>query len=256
MEPSLPVIINEDQKGFLSKRRIACNIRKILDLMQFAKDNRLKALLIELDFKKCFDMIAMEAITGALEYFEFGTFIKDWVKILYTDYGVKVQNNGKFSEKIKVERSVHQGGVCSTAIFLLAAELLAIDLRSNPNIKAITFRGHNNLMGQYADDTDLTPLAEQKTIDEIFGTLEKFRLKSGFTINYDKTKILRLGALKNTDFELITQKTVSWTSEPVNVLGVWVDDNESSLYQLNYADILEKSKKIVDLWEHRNLSLV
>ena len=256
MEEAMHDIIHMDQKGFMKGRRISTNIRKILDLIQYADQEKIEALILSLDYKKCFDMISFDAIIGALEFFDFGKYIIDWTKILYTGYHVEIQNNGKFSERINILRSVHQGGVNSVNYFLLVAEILALTIRGNEEIKGIPVRDIINLLTQFADDMDVAMLAEQSNLDEVLGTIEWFKEHTGFTINYDKTKILRIGSLKKTDAKLITQRQVSWTNEPINILGVWTGHCEEQLLDINYKPIVEKAKNILRSWRNRDLSLI
>ena len=100
MEQAMHDIIHVDQKGFLKGRRISSNIRKILDIIFQADEKKLNAIILSLDYRKCFDMISFDAIIGALEFFHFPPYIVEWTKTLYTDYTVKIQNNGYFSEDI------------------------------------------------------------------------------------------------------------------------------------------------------------
>ena len=57
LETALEHIIHADQKGFQAGKNIATNIRRVFDLIQYAEQNDLEALILSLDFKKCFDMI-------------------------------------------------------------------------------------------------------------------------------------------------------------------------------------------------------
>ena len=256
MENAMHHIIHYDQKGFMKGRRSSGNIRKILDLIYFTDRDKLEALILSLDYKKCFDLISFDAILGALKFFKFPEFIYNWTKILYTDYTVQIQNNGHFSAPIQIERSVHQGGVNSTNYFLLVAEILALALRDNQRIKGIPVNDIINLLGQFADDMDMYLMANNHSLNEVFDCIETFHNHTGFTINYDKTKILRIGALKNTDAMLITQKQVAWTNEPINVLGVWVGNSEEDILELNYNPIADKAVAILKAWRKRNLSLI
>ena len=256
MRNAMQEIIHTDQKGFLPGRRISCNIRKILDLIFHAEQEKLDAFILSLDYKKCFDMISFDAIIGSLDFFEFPDFIKKWTRILYTGYEVKVQNNGKFSEAISIERSVHQGGVNSVNYFLLVAEILALKLRDDYRIKGIPVKEIINLLGQFADDMDMYLLADQTSLNCVFQHISDFHYHSGFTVNYEKTKILRIGALKDTDAQLITQREVAWTNEPINVLGVWVGNQEKRILEMNYTKIIQKAKATLKVWRHRDLSLI
>ena len=85
--------------------------------MKHCRQEQIDAVILNLDFQKCFDMISKSAIIGSLHFFDFGEFIINWVSILYNNFKVKVQNNGHFSEYIEINRGVHQGGCCSVNIF-------------------------------------------------------------------------------------------------------------------------------------------
>ena len=54
MIPALDTIINRDQRGFMKDRRISVNIRKMLDIIHMAKETDLEAVILSLDFVKCF----------------------------------------------------------------------------------------------------------------------------------------------------------------------------------------------------------
>ena len=142
---SLGEIINKNQTGFMKNRRISCNIRKLLDICEFTDKKQIPAIFINLDFKKAFDKVKFESLYHALQYFGFPKYIIDWTRILYTDFKVRVQNNGHFSTEINIQRGVHQGGNCSASYFILIAELLAIQLRANKEIKAIQIGNSNCL---------------------------------------------------------------------------------------------------------------
>ena len=252
-------IINMDQKGFLRGRRISANIRKILDLVDYANETDEDIMVLSVDFQKCFDMIEFEAIFKSMEFLGFGENMISWAKTLYTDFTVAIQNNGYFSNKIRIQRSVHQGGPCSTYFFLICAEILAILLRSNDKIKGITIDQIEYLLGQYADDMDSylqnDPLVLKETID----TLEYFRANSGFTINYDKTALFGLGmhsdSQMGTEVRVGEGRTLKVSAEPINVLGVWIVQNADELYSLNYDPLIQKVSDMLNQWKNRNLTL-
>ena len=54
MIPALQHIIHTDQRGFMKDRRISVNIRKMLDIMHLAEKEDLEAIILSLDFVKCF----------------------------------------------------------------------------------------------------------------------------------------------------------------------------------------------------------
>ena len=249
-------LIHNDQKGFMSDRRISVNIRKICDLITYTENNDIEAEIISLDFHKAFDTISFSCLRGALEFFNFGSQIINWTETLYRNFTVKIQNNGYFSDQINIERGLHQGGCCSSYYFLLCAELLAIQIRQNKLIKGISINQIMYLLGLFADDTDSYLSHDQQTMTELFRTIDIFGDVSGLRINYDKTSVYRIGSLKDSDAKLYTQKPIQWTNEPVNILGVWIDHNEQYMVELNYKHLLEKTEEILNRWSNRTLSLV
>ena len=113
-----------------------------------------------------------------------------------------------------------------------------------------------NLLSQFADDMDMSLEADQINLETVFAKFDLLHRLTGLTTNYDKTKNYQIGSLKNSESKLITQKTVSWTNEPINVLGVWIDHENNIVQKLNYEPVLVKMKQILNNWHHRNLSLV
>ena len=140
MSLALDQIIHKDQRGFMKDRRISVNIRKMLDIINEAKKEDLEAVDLSLDFVKCFEKCSFSILHGSLEFFGFGEVVKKWTQILYRDFTVKIQNNGHFSEEIKIRKGVHQGGCCSSVYFLVIAEILDLALRHNNQIEGIMIK--------------------------------------------------------------------------------------------------------------------
>ena len=80
-----------------------------------------------------------------------------WITLLYTDIKSCVGNNGYFSTtKKSLSRSIRQGCPISALLFILVAEIIAISIRNNPEIKGITINGiEYKIVSLMADDTTL-----------------------------------------------------------------------------------------------------
>ena len=122
----------------------------------------IEAVVLSLDFVKCFDKCSFEILHGSLDFFGFGSIVRDWTKILYRNFSVKIQNNGYFSDPISILKGVHQGGCCSSVYFLVVAEILALALRHNDEIEGITIQDIKNLLNQFADDMDIFSMCSKK----------------------------------------------------------------------------------------------
>ena len=250
----LPEIINRDQSGFMAGRRIATSIRKVYDLLEFTKWREEDIVLMNLDFVKCFDKISFDCIINSLRYFNFPEYIVNWVNLLYSEFSVRIQNNGYFTDKIAIEKSVHQGGCCSVQLFLVCAEIIAIELRQCRDIRGLNIGELIYLLNQYADDMNVASKYEENSINAIFSKFKLFKDNTGFTLNYDKTSILRTGSLHKTNAQLYTMDEIAWTDDPIEVLGITVGYGEEVVHR-NYAPLLDKTKATLGQWINRGLSL-
>ena len=75
-----------------------------------------------------------------MDSFGFGPVFTKWIKVIYTDITATVLNNGFSTEFFNIRRGIRQGCPVSAYLFILAVELLAIEIRSNDNIKGITIQ--------------------------------------------------------------------------------------------------------------------
>ena len=176
--------------------------------------------------------------------------------MLYTDFSIKIQNNGYFSESIPVTRSIHQGGCVSAELFIICAETLAHMIRRSDKIQGVQIQQILNLINQFADDLNSTLKFEQESLDEILDIFEKFRRNSGFTLSYEKTTIYRIGSLRNSVARLYTRYPIQWTNDPICILGVWVTPNLEQCFEMNYNPAIEKIQAVLDMWKNRNLSII
>ena len=89
-------LIHTDQTGFISGRRMAVNIRKILDIMEYSRKENIPLFCLNLDYLKAFDRCEVGSILASLQYFNFPEVMMDWIRILYTRFVVIIQNMGHF----------------------------------------------------------------------------------------------------------------------------------------------------------------
>ena len=223
--------------------------------MCLSEEREEQNIILSCDFVKCFDRCEFECIKESLKYFNFPEILVEWVELLYSEFTIRIQNNGYFSERIKVTRSIHQGGCCSAELFIICAEILAIMLRKSEKIKGVELENLINLINQFADDLNATLSFQQESLDEVMNIFETFRLSSGFTLSYEKTTVFRIGSLKYSEAKLYTQFPLNWSNDPIKILGVWISHDTEQIFSLNYDPILLKMKAILNSWEHRNLTL-
>ena len=249
-------IIHTNQTGFLANRYIGENIVKALNIIEYAEEENIPALLMFIDYEKAFDTVEWEFVIECLTFFNFGNTIINWVKILYMDIKSCVINNGWFSDFFNPSRGVRQGCPLSPYLFIIVAEIFAISIRKNDKIKGININGETSKIEQYADDTYMAFLFEKESLDEIISTLDKFQIISGLKVNYDKTEILRIGSLKNSDAKLYTQKNLKWTNNPAVLLGINVGTNLEDITKQHFEKLITKIENITKIWLSRQLTLL
>ena len=255
IETSLSDIINAAQMGFMKNRRIAINIRKFFELMTYADRHDLQAMIIVSGLYEMFDKIEKSAIIGSMNFFGFSEYLVQWVDLIYTGFKAKIQNNSHFTSTFAIQKGVHQLGPTSSLIFLLCAEVLAVQLRDT-GIPGIPVNDITNLLGQFADDMDIYMLYDQAVLNKILQVLQNFEKQSGFCVSYDKTQMYRIGSLKFSDASLYCQQELRWTSDYINVLGIDIHHDNVKVLDLNYKKTMDKMEGVLKQWSKRSLSLI
>ncbi len=251
----LEKLISKDQSGFLRGRFIGENIKLILDMLDYTEAENIPALLISIDYEKCFDRLEWSAIVGALRHFNFGENFISWVTLLYNNCESCTINNGHSSEWFKPSRGLRQGCPLSPYLFVICAEIFADLIRDNKNIKGIKINDKEIKLSQYADDTNIFSLFEANSLNNIIAIFDYIHRNTGLKVNYDKTSIYRIGSLKHSEATLYTQKHFKWVNHPITVLGVEITNEKNELLELNYDSVFNSIEKIAQLWTNRDLSL-
>ena len=238
----LPHIIHYTQTC-VNSRKIDTTLHTVRDLIQLAEEKNLEAAFIFLDQEKAFDRVNHEFLFKVMKAFNIGDEFINWVKILYQGAVAQVMINGHLTGKIKLNRGVRQGDPLSPLLYVLVIEILALQLRSNPNLIGFTINGEKLVSFHYADDTTIA-ITQNKCWKEVIKELETYEAASGAKINQKKTVGLWTGRWKNrTDKPL----DISWTSGNVKALGIYLGNNKPNEETLE--EIFEKMKKAVNFWK-------
>ena len=178
-----------------------------------------------LDFKKAFDSLEWNFIKKALETFNFGAPLIQWVNTFYSNIQSCVINNGYATSFFELEHGVRQGCPLSGVLdFVIAVEILANSVRNDKLITGINFKGREYKLCQYADDTSCL-LRDEKSVEKLFEKLEAFRECCGLELNRSKTEALWLGKTRPQSPNLFN---INWPKKCV-CLGVSFScDSEAS----------------------------
>ncbi len=249
MKKVLPDIIHTDQVGYVEGRYIGQNIRTIVDMIEHAHMTQTPAMAVFLDFEKAFDSIEWSFLQKSLSVFGFGPKFVNWVNIIYTNTNASVINNGFTTDYFTLERGIRQGCPLSAYLFIVAVELLAINIRDNEQIKGINVHDTCIKLIQMADDMTVF-LKDVNSLKLLLSNLYSFSKASGLKLNKTKTEAIWLGRNEGSQEQPCGLK---WATE-VYSLGIWFSTNQEEGLNRNFAAKFDKFSRALNMWKGRELS--
>ena len=207
--------------------------------------------ILSLDQEKAFDRVDWGFMCATLRKMGFGVSFLRWVQLFYTNVQSAVNVNGYLSPFFSLSRGVRQGCPLSPLLYVLVAEVLAVNIRSNPRIKGLSLPGHSQPLSpisQYADDTSLV-VASDDSIRAIFETYELYERGSGSRLNLSKSKGLWLGLWSG---RIDPPVPLDWSSVKLKVLGVFLDPGD--VEEDNWRPRIQAVDNVLSSWKQRVLS--
>jgi exonuclease III len=255
IKSSLDSIIHETQKGFIPGRFVGENTRLIFDIMHETEKQNIPGLLMMVDFEKAFDSVSWAFIQKTLKLFNFGESLIKWVNTFYNDTSATIIQNGYFSEFFKLGRGCRQGDPLSPYLFILCAEILGTAIRNNPDVKGITIGGIEHKLTQFADDTTLFLDGTKDSLQAAINIFKCFYHISGLKINNDKTKLVWIGSMKDSDRRFCREANYEWVHKAnFTILGITYNTDMSTIVEINLRPKMFKMQNILKLWKMRYLS--
>ena len=252
MAAVLPKIIHHNQTC-VPGRCISLNTHILQDLIDVINSEGIGAAIIFLDQEKAFDRMSHAFIIKVLRKFGFGERFIRWIEILYTDMRSCVKVNGYLTKEFSIKRGVRQGCPLSALIYVLCAEVLGIEIRSNKDIVGYKYNQGKNehKYNAFADDNTVIVTTENSVL-ELFKSLDRYEAATNAKVNKDKTMGMWIGAFRqnNKDFA-----GIEWKDEPVESLGVYVGNNRSVCAVTGFSEAKEKIKLKMSYWNSKNMSI-
>ena len=178
MKLVLDDIIGYQLTGFMEGRNISDNIRKTIDIVAHVNRAKMSALIVNIDYEKCFDRIEYCAVFGSLRYFGFGEKFIHMVSLFFNKFQFCTQNYGYTSDCAAKTRGVNQGCPISPYIFLVCSEVMAHKIKKNPLIRGFTLGNVEHIISQFADDTILFLSFEQISLENAVKVMQEIEFNT------------------------------------------------------------------------------
>ncbi|MCU7801313.1 MAG: hypothetical protein KZQ70_14570, partial [gamma proteobacterium symbiont of Lucinoma myriamae] len=153
-----------------------------------------------------------------------------------------------------VSRGCRQGDPLSTNIFVLCAEILALKIRENNQIRGIKINDTEFKITQFADDTSMILDGSSTSLNETLKELAFYEQISGLKINFDKTQVVWIGKKKYSQDSINTRWKLSWGKCRFKILGINFNVDLSKMVEDNYKEKLVKLEKMIERWNKRHLT--
>ena len=248
----LPNIIGKEQAAFVNDRYIGDAVRTVADILYLCKYKQTPGILLNIDFEKAYDSVDHNFLARVMKSFNFGLSLQRWVQVFYNKIQSCVMNNGMSTGYFKVNRGVWQGNPLSSILFVVAMEVLLINIREDHNIDGIQI-DHNNCikLSCYADDLTCF-VKDANSAHKIFQFLNDFYSCSLLKVNIDKTEAMWLGSKRWCKEKPLN---VVWTDN-VKVLGIVFSYDEKLAQDQNFEDNIISLKQTLSLWKNRDLTVI
>ena len=139
----------------------------------------------------------------------------------------------------------------SALLFILVAEILAINIQCNKSIKGIVVNDTEFKISQLADDTSLF-LRDHRSLTQVIELLDEFAICSGLKLNKTKTEIFYLG---NTNHRPNVDVNDTYkVSTSFKLLGIHFGVDQNNISQ-NLEERYKCFKTILNIWSQRDLSI-
>ena len=183
--------IEKDQNGFILGRQMSDLMRRVLNVMNLAKESNSKAGVISLDIFKAFDSVEWESLKTLIKYLGFGSNFNHIIHQLYSQNTAKVIVNDGITETIYLGRGTRQGCPLSPVLFTMIIEILAQIIREDKQIRGVDNK-ENGKINLFADDTLLIVNNPAETIERLKIHLKEFESLTGLRVNWGKSECLLL----------------------------------------------------------------
>uniref|UniRef100_A0A3B5PRH3 Reverse transcriptase domain-containing protein n=1 Tax=Xiphophorus maculatus TaxID=8083 RepID=A0A3B5PRH3_XIPMA len=254
LERALPLVISEEQNGFVKGRQLFFNVRTLFNVIYSKHSSDMPEMVISLDAEKAFDRVEWEYLFVVLKKFGFGDTFVSWIRLLYASPKASVHTNDIYSDYFSLGRGTRQGCPLSPLLFIIAIEPLSIALRASPSFRGIFRNGTEYKLSLYADDLLLYVSNPAISVPTVLHILNYFSSFSGYKLNLEKSECFPINTtacdIQHSDFPFKLSLT------GFKYLGINVTRSLSGLASANFSPLITKTASDFQSWRNLPLSLL
>ena len=246
MEIAMPLLIDEDQTGFIKNRQTQDNIRRALHIIERINEDQIEAIILSLDAEKAFDSVGWEFLYLVMDRFGFCRDFICCIQALYSSPTARIKINGSLSNSLTLQRGCRQGCPLSPSLFNLFIEPLAQAVRQETGLNGIFVGGEEYKIGLYTDDVLVTIKDPGLGLPLLMTMLKGYGEYSGYILNVHKTQVM---VFNYTPTREIKEKyNFNWHLSHIKYLGVKLPKDLSQLFDINYKCVTQKIYDDLDGW--------
>ena len=199
----LPLVVHEDQCGFVRGRQLVDAFRTVQDTIQVAeRDPTACGLMLFIDQSQAFDRMQYDYVDDVLRAKRFGPSLRRWVQMLHSNATSRLFIHGHGGDSFDVRRSARQGDVVSPLLYVLSLEPFLELLRRRIHgvelqLPALTAATNSEVARvrmvctAFADDITValqgSDLAQFRYVEKVY------KAGAGGCINWSKTVLMPFG---------------------------------------------------------------
>ena len=162
-------------------------------------------------------------------------------------------NNGHSTGYFPLEKDTRQGDPLSAYLFILAFEIMFIQIRNNDQIKGLKIDDSIIKPSAYADDTYFIVLYDP-SFQQVFIICNTFEELSSLKLNLDKFQACWIGSAQSKLDRPIDCNWVNIEKDKILTLGIFDSYCQNLSDKYNFLNLITSTKDSLNIWEYRGLT--
>lgn len=253
------MLVDEVQAGFVQDRSIATHVVLAQEIL---RDLNRKAtgcnVVFKLDMAKAYDRLEWRFLLKAMDSFGFNAVARDLIYRNFCNIWYSFRINGESTGNIRSFRGVRQGDPLSPFLFVLAQQVLTINLNQwIQQGQIIPYQQGRNVLPishlLYADDVLIFSNGSNRSITAPMELLHTYERSSGQLINVEKSGFYIWAKAERRAVPISNITGIPRRNFPFTYLGVPMFIGRPKI--VYFEHMVEKVRKAIEGWKARVLSL-